>query len=230
MWLVRSDDICNNYASRLSDEPLPDPRGSGRVNNDPNQPREYTLCYREGVVRVFLRMDDRPIVLDENGLQWSAPDSPLQRARFEDIVRIRLVVGSDGDGDSIGSCIIHFKNGRMLTVLSGNNWGVFDLKKAELYRQFVQDLHRRLRAADSSRIEFVAGQTEGWRGLSQAAMIVSALFFLVLPLGLFVVTGEPRCLLLMLGGVAFVAPFFAQFKANTPRHYSPGNIPAELLP
>jgi hypothetical protein len=146
-----------------NDEPLPEPRDSGRVTNDPNQPREYTLCYREGVVRVFLRMDDRPILLAENGLQWSTPDSPMQRSTFENIVRIRLVVGSDGDGDLIGSCIIHFKNGRMLTVMSGNNWGVCDPKKAELYRQFVQDLHRRLRTEDSSRIEFVAGQTEASR-------------------------------------------------------------------
>ena len=101
----------------MSDETLPHPRAAGRVTNDPNQPREYTLCYREGVVRVFLRMDDRPIVLDENGLQWSAPNSPRQRATFEDIVRIRLVAGSDGD-DVIGSCIIHFKSGRMLTVIA----------------------------------------------------------------------------------------------------------------
>ena len=61
-------------------------------------------------------------------------------------------------------------------------------------------------------------------------MIVLALFFLVLPLGLFVVTGEPECLFIMLGGFFFASPFFRQFKANTPRNYSPRNIPAELLP
>ena len=214
----------------MSDETLPHPRASGRDTNDPNQPREYTLCSREGVVRVFWRMDDRPILLHENGLQWSAPNSPMQRATFEDIVRIRLVAGSDGDAGLIGSCIIHFQKGGMLTVMSGNNWGVYDPEKAELYRQFVHDLHRRLSAEDSSRIEFVAGQTEGSRGLSQAAIIAAALFFLVLPLGLFVVTREPKCLFLMLGGFAFVSPFFRQFKANAPRNYSPGNIPAELLP
>jgi|GEM_PF-1143721 len=229
LGLVRSDDICNNYAPRLSDDTLPHPRASGRVPNDPNQPREYTLCYREGVVRVFLRMDDQPILLDENGLQWSAPNSPMQRATFEEIVRIRLVLGSDGDSDAIGSCIIQFENGRMLTVMSGNNWGMGDPEKAELYRQFVHGLHRRL-SVDSSGIEFVAGQTEASRSLSQAALIAGALFFLVLPLGLFVVTGEPKCLFIMLGGIAFVSPFFRQFKANTPRNYSPNNIPAELLP
>lgn len=214
----------------MSDETLPHPRASGRVTNDPNQRREYTLCYREGVVRVFWRMDDRPILLHENGLQWSAPNSPMQRATFEDIVRIRLVAGSGGETGLIGTCIIYFKNRRMLTVMGGTNWGLCDPEKAELYRQFVHDLHRRLSAEDSSRIEFVAGQAESSRGLSQAAMIGLALFFLVLPLGLFVVTGEPECLFIMLGGVAFAFPLFGQFKANTPRNYSPRNIPPELLP
>lgn len=181
-------------------------------------------------MRVFLRMDDRPILLHENGLQWSAPDSPRQRATFEDIVRIRLVAVSDGETGSIGSCVIHFKAGRVLTVMGGNNWGLCDPEKAELYRQFVHDLHRRLSAADNSRIEFLAGQTEGSRAFSQAALIAAALFFLVLPLGLFFVTGEPKALFLMLGGFAFASPFFRLFKANTPRNYSPGNIPAELLP
>ncbi len=154
----------------------------------------------------------------------------MQRASFEDVVRIRLVAGSDGESELIGSCIIYFKDGRALTVMGGNNWGLCDPEKAALYRQFVHDLHRRLNAKDSSRIEFLAGQTEASRGLSQAAMIVGALFFLVLPLGLFVVTGEPKCLFIMLGGFAFVSPLFGQFKANTPRNYSPRNIPAELLP
>ena len=214
----------------MGDETLPPSRASGRIANDPDQRRQYTLCYREGGVGVFLRMADRPIFLDENGLQWSTPNSPMQRATFEDIVQIRLVAGSDGDSELIGSCIINFKNSRILTVVGGNNWGLADPEKAERYRQFVRDLHRRLSAENSSRIEFVAGQTKTARGFSQAAMIVAALFFLVLPLGLFVVTGEPECLFLMLGGFAFVSPFFGQFKANTPRHYSPRNIPAELLP
>lgn len=214
----------------MSDASLPHPHASGRVNNDPNQRLEYTLCYREGDARVFWRVDDRPILLHENGLQWSAPDSPLRRATFEDIARIRLVTGSDGDGGLIGSCIIYFKDSRILTVMGGNNWGLCNPEKAERYRQFVHDLHRRLSADQSSRIEFLAGQTETSRGFSRAAIIVAALFFLVLPLGLFVVTGEPKCLYIMLGGFAFVSPFFGQFKANAPRNYSPRNIPAELLP
>jgi len=230
LCLVRSDDICNNHASPLNHETIPHPRASGRVTDDPDQPRVFTLCHREGAGRVFLRMDDRPIFLDENGLQWSTPNSPMQRARFEDIALIRLVVASDDDGDVIGSCIIHFTNGRILTVMSGNNWGVCDPKKAEVYRQFVHGLHRRLSAENSSRIEFAAGQTEASRGFSQAAIIVAALFFLGLPVALFFVTGEPKCLLIMLGGFAFTAPFFRQFKANAPRKYSPGNIPDELLP
>ena len=118
----------------------------------------------------------------------------------------------------------------MLRVIGGNNWGLHDPEKAALYRQFVQDLHGRLSANDNSGIEFVAGQTKASHGVSQAAMIVAALFFLVFPLGLFVVTGEPKCLFLMLGGFALVSPFFGQLKTNTPRNYSPKNIPAELLP
>jgi len=214
----------------LSDDTLPHPRAPGRDTNDVTQPREYTLCYREDVVRVFWRMEDRPILVHENGLQWSAPNSPMQRATFEDIVRIRLVTVSGGEDGLIGSCIIHFKKGGMLTVMGGNNWGVCDPEKADLYRQFVDDLHRRLSAKDGSRIEFIAGQTEASRGFSQAAIIVMALFFLVLPVGLFALTGEPECLFIMLGGFAFASPFFRLFKANTPRNYSPRNIPPELLP
>lgn len=223
-------DICNNHASRLKDKTLPQPRASGRDPNEPNHPREYTLCYREDVVRVFWRMDDRLILLDENGLQWSAPNSSTKRATFEDIVRIRLVVVSGGKEGLIGSCNIYFKNGRMLTVMGGNNWGLCDPEKAELYRQFVHDLHRRLTAEDCSRIDFLAGQTEGARALSKAATILAALFFIALPVGLFVVTKKAECLFIMLGGVAFAFPVFRQFKANTPRNYSPRNIPAELLP
>ena len=197
---------------------------------DPKQRREYILCYREADLGVFLRMDDRPILLHENGLQWSAPNAPMQGATFDDIVRIRLVAGSDGESELIGSCVIYFKNSRMLTVMGGNNWGLGDPEKAELYRQFVHDLHRRLSAGDSSKIDFVVGHTKTARGVSQAAMILLVLFFLVLPLGLFVATGEPKCLFIMLGAFAFASPLFSQFKANTPRNYFPRNIPAELLP
>jgi hypothetical protein len=214
----------------MSDASLPHPCASARVTHDPAQRREYTLCYRERDVGVFWRMDDRPILLHENGLQWSAPNSPVQRATFGDIVRIRLVAASGGDAGLIGSCTIYFKNTRMLTVIGGNNWGVCDPEKAALYRRFVHDLHRRLSAEDSSRIEFVAGQTKTSRGFSQAAMILLVLCFIVLPLGLFVVTGEPKCLFIMLGAFAFASPLFRQFKANTPRYYSPKNVPAELLP
>ena len=224
------DDNCTNHPPLLSDETLSHPRAFARDSNGQNQPRAYTLCYREDEVRVFWRMDDRPILLHENGLQWSAPNSPMQRATFEDIVRIRLVVVSGGEDGSIGSCILHFKQGRILTVMGGNNWGVCEPQKAELYRRFVHDLHRRLGADDCSRIKFLAGHTEGSRGLSRAALILAALFFILLPLGLFVATGEPECLFLMLGGFAFASPFFRLFKANTPRNYSPRNIPAELLP
>ena len=69
----------------MSDGTLPPPRASGHATNDLNQPREYILCYREADLGVFWRMDDRPILLHENGLQWSAPNAPMQGAMFDDI-------------------------------------------------------------------------------------------------------------------------------------------------
>ena len=68
------------------------------------------------------------------------------------------------------------------------------------------------------------------RGLGPpTTVVIAAAFFIVTPLVLTFITGDPHALILMGTGVFLVWPFMGLVSHNTPRNYTPDALPDELI-
>jgi hypothetical protein len=206
-------------AANTSDDSAPD-AGAHR----------YELHFREGPARtIILRYREAGITLSPAGMEWYAAGE----RRFTDyttIIAIRVQTGHIPKAGYFGSCEITFRNGRNLTVTSLDKWGSPDGNRLGDYAEFIQDLHGRLSDADCRRIRFEAGATTGRHIFGTVAVVLGGLMFVVLPLGLLLLTGEAKALFIAIGGIAFIVPAFRTMKKNEPRTYDPRHLDEDLFP
>ncbi len=118
----------------------------------------------------------------------------------------------------------------MLTIAGITSLGKPSPERAGLYAAFVRDLHAHLGAGDRARIQFLAGNSAGRQKVGLVIMAVAVAFFVVMPIGLLVITGDVRALVVLVGGGLFVAPALKIFRQNAPRNYAPEDLPEDLLP
>ena len=196
----------------------------------PDLRRHYDLHFREGPAgRFILRYRDSGMTLSAAGLEWHAAGE----RRFTDyasIIAIRLQTGHIPKAGYFGACKITFRNGRDLTVTSLDSWGSPDANRLAGYAEFVQDLHGHLGEADMARIRFEAGSTPGRQAFGTVAVVLGGLMFVVLPLGLLLLTGEPQALFITLAGLAFIFPAYRTMQRNRPRDYDPRHLDEDLFP
>lgn len=190
--------------------------------------RPYNLFTFRGEPRMRLKLTDEGVVLEDDRLAWQSPEGELW-ASLSEIAEIHLQLGQVSRRN-IGACSIRFKKGPRLTVTSASTWGTPDEERARAYRDFTKDLHGRLAALPRNGVIFRAGSTELRQKFAVASLILGVLMFIFLPVGLLIVTGEPKALFLTIAGVFFLFPAFRTLQKNTPRNYSPQHVPVELLP
>jgi len=92
----------------------------------------------------------------------------------------------------------------------------------------VHDLHRRL-AATNSTASFTAGYTETRYRAAFACGILLAAMFLGIPFGVLFIHPEAQLVLLFMAGAIFLWPLWLMLRKNTPRRYTPAQLPNELL-
>lgn len=203
------------------------------VPASPDEPRvesrRYALHHRSHQRRLVWRFRDEGVVLTPTGIEWRA-DGIARSLPYAEIDSIRLETGHIPKSGYFGTCTIVGRGARTVAVNSLNSWGSADSERLDDYAEFVQDLHARLSADDRRRIRFNAGMTEGRQMFGKFAAILGAAFFLVLPLGLLVWTGEPKALFIALGGAVFILPTFRLLKKNEPRSYNPERLDDDLFP
>lgn len=196
----------------------------------PQQRRHYDLHFREGPAGGLVwRYRDAGIFLAPEGMEWRTAG----QRRYSDwstIDTIRVQTGHIPKSGYFGSCEIGFRNGRKLTVNSLDSWGSADASRLDDYAEFLQDLHAHLGEADKRRIRFVAGATAGRQVFGKVAVVLGGLMFVVLPLGLLLITGEIKALFITLGGAAFLIPAIRTMKKNEPRSYNPDHLDDDLFP
>jgi hypothetical protein len=192
--------------------------------------RHYDLHFREGPRSGLVwRYRDAGITLTPAGMEWVAAGE-RRYTDYATIATIRIQTGHIPKAGYFGSCIITFRNGRDLTVTSLDSWGSPDPERLDDYAEFLQDLHARLGEEDKRRIVFLAGVTEGRQMAGKVAVVIGGAFFVLLPLGLLLLTGEIKTLLIALAGAAFVVPAFRTLKKNEPRTYNPDSLDEDLFP
>ena len=188
----------------------------------------YPLCFRDTEGRFILRYKYEGITLHPDGMEWTAETRAVRR--YADIDAISLTTGYIARSGAIASCSIRFRDFSYLGVTSTNRFGTPDDARNETYIAFVRDLHSRLSADDRKRIRFHGGSSQGRETAGRIILVIAAAFFLVLPLGLFFVTGEWKALGLMIAGGALVWPLWNTLQKNRPRDYDPANLDQDLFP
>jgi hypothetical protein len=206
-----------------------DPAASGALP-EPPRPRRYALHVGEGAgYRLVWRLADEGVTVTDDGLEWTAHGISRSQA-FSDIASIRLETGQMPRSGEFATCTVAFRRGITLVVNTLNDWGTPDDDRIDPYRSFVEDFHARLSPEDRRRIRFLAGNPVGRYRFAVFAAVLAGAFFVVLPLGLAIVTGEGKALLITLTGAFFVYPVIRTVRRNEPRSYNPDRLDDDLFP
>lgn len=172
------------------------------------------------------RVLDQGVTLTRDRMAW-AISGQAQEARYTSVAMVRLHTGGVPDA-AIAMCEITFVDGYVLTVFNGNSGNTPDSAQADIYRAFVRDLHARLAASKAS-VQYIAGfPGRHYKGLV-VAVSAAVLLFIVLPVVLLFMTGDPKVLYLLFVGAGLAWPMIKIGKTNVPATYNPKAIPGELL-
>lgn len=185
--------------------------------------KSYDLYLRPGERRLVWNYPDHGVTLTDDAIAWVA-DGQQSQASLRDIVEVHLQVGYV-EGNAIASCRLRFANGSSLVITSSNSRGFQDAALDRLYVEFLHDLHARLAARRDAGTTFTAGFGEGRHQFGMVLLMVAGLFFIVLPVGLLLITGEWKLALAGYTGLVLVWPLYKSVQANAPRAYDPRHVP-----
>jgi hypothetical protein len=198
--------------------------------NQTEQAREFDLYLREGQSRFFWRLKNHGISVSGDGLTWEFDGYPRKR-KFAEILFVHLSSGHVARHGEFYACQIVFRDGGSLTVQSTTDMGLPDDGRAPVYGDFVRTLHEQIARSGAKDIGFRAGMSASKRNFAVAVLAVAALFFIVLPLGIFFfLEASWHVLGLLAAGAGLVWPVWKQIEANSPRDYAPDDLPHELVP
>lgn len=175
-----------------------------------------------------LRLRDRGITPEADNLRFTR-NGRTTYAPYADIVEINLAMTAMPRAADLAQMTIRFRNGARMRVLNTNAWGTADPDQTQHYYRFKADLHERLVASGAAqKIAFTSGFSANRALGVKIVLAIAAAFFIGGPIVIFLMTGEPQALLIMLGGAAFVVPFFRASQRNEPRRYDPRQPPDML--
>jgi hypothetical protein len=182
-----------------------------------------------GSPRLVWRIPTHGITVSDSGIAYAVNDS-TRTAAFTDIAAIHLRTAALGNASNVlDQCRIEFNDGGAITISNAASNGLPKDAQTKIYRDFVRDLHGRLVASGPDAIRFTAGMSSGRYKGALVTMIVAGLFFIVTPLGITIVTGDPHALIPMAMGALLIWPFMRLISNNTPRNYTPDALPDELM-
>jgi tetrahydromethanopterin S-methyltransferase subunit F len=177
--------------------------------------------------RFVMWITNHGVTVGDGDMSFSVDSKPRTIA-FADIAAIHLSSANVGQ-DVIDQCKIEFNSGDTITISNATSGGLPNKEQTQIYRSFVQDLHGRLAAAGRNTIRFTAGMSGTRYKGAMIVVVIAALFFVVTPLVLAIITGDGHALILMGTGAFFVWPFMRLLSNNTPRNYTPDRLPDELI-
>lgn len=189
---------------------------------------EYPLYFSDGDGFVW-SIATRGLTLDDRGVTFTS-ERETRTILFSEIGSIRLHTGFADKETPLGICQIRFGRWRKLTVYGGDSYLRADEAQRAAYLRFVHDLHRRIPAADRTRIAFNGGLSDTRHMIVSVASIVGALIFGVLPLVLIVLVPSWETLGVAAASFGFAYAGWKNWSRNRPRRYSPDRVPEELLP
>jgi hypothetical protein len=190
---------------------------------------EYKLFVREGFPRFYFRNTNEGVYLSPKGIGWFVDGTSYTRD-WSEIEAVNLTVAHIPKQGPMGSCIVAFRDGTRLSVLSASAWGGSDEERNVEYGRFITDFHRAIPKQERGAIRFSSGFSQARHAAMTVVFVVAALFFVVLPLGLAVYLRNLEALLVAAAGGAFVWPVYRMTEAAAPADYHPDSIPDDFYP
>jgi hypothetical protein len=190
---------------------------------------EYKLFVRQGAVRFYLKNNDEGVWLSERGIGWYIEGVSHTR-EWHDLAMVHLQVGYVPKHGSFGSCVLHFSDGYVVTIVSASKWGGVDDERNVEYGRFLADLHRAIPQAMREKIVFQSGVGKFRHVMLSITILIAGIFFVILPIGLFFYVQKLEVLFVLAAGAAFIWPMFRMLKASEPRTYDPAQVPKDLFP
>ena len=191
--------------------------------------KQYALCFRVPGRQSVWRIRDQGIALSDQHISWSLDGGEMSYS-LKDVAEVHLQTGAIGE-EVIASCRLTFADGTVLSIASCDSGGVHTSPaQAELYSDFVHELHARLARLEGASTVFTAGYGEARYRVVQVLFWIAVVFFGVAPTLAVLVSGEWGKLPLVLGGFALTWMLRKLMSANAPRSYDPRHLPEELIP
>lgn len=190
---------------------------------------EYRLFVREGMPRFYFKNDDEGIYLSPKGVGWFLAGRAYTRD-WSDIAAVNLFVAYIPKNGSTGTCVLTFRDGSKITILSASKWGHSDEERNAEYGRFLTDFHRSIPPQLRGAVVFSSGVSQARHSAMAIVFAIAALFFVGLPLGLAVYLWNVEALLIAGAGAAFVWPVYRMTEAAAPANYDPLNVPQDFFP
>jgi hypothetical protein len=188
-------------------------------------PPSYDLCICLAGRRLYWRNRNHGVTLGPDCIAWTM-DGNAGEMPYGNIVAVHL--NSAGQKVTADQCTITFADGSGLLIVNTDPGGYADAQRAPVYRDFVHDLHARLAAKGSGAIRFTAG-APAWRYRTMlVGAIAAAPLFAAAGLAGFLILHLWKGLLLLLVGEYFCWTLGRRALANTPRDYTPEQLPEQL--
>jgi hypothetical protein len=193
--------------------------------------RTHDVYFTTSARQSFMHTANRGVTLAADHIAWTF-DGKRDGAPFKNIGEICLQTAPGGHR-LVRICQITFADGFKLLVSNGNAFALPTEAQRAAYRGFMHDLHTRLAAhaavRDRPPIAFKAGFAARLYRWLMVRIVLWALVFVGAPLALFLMTGETRPFLLLLGALFVGALLWRTVHSNAPRTYDPATLPEDLV-
>lgn len=191
---------------------------------EPGITRRFDL-YLIHAAGIVLRHKDEGIEIGPNGISYMRRGTRVSQA-LANIAKVILRSATVPRQGTSYICRIEFRDGTHVDATTVNTWGTADTARKPTFRDFVATLHRALLESGAAQsIAFQTGYGAARSNILLAALIAGAAFFIVVPLAIFITTGQGKGLFLCLAGAVLVLPALRMAARNRPGTYQPENPP-----
>lgn len=193
----------------------------------------FDLAVSDGGVR--LKLAEARLTLSDEGISYTLDDRAGLRT-YTNLRSVRVQALHGGRRSPWEAMVeLLFDRGKPLLVHSSSPWGANDPARDLVFIAFVEELHRRIPAADAARIRFLRGIPEGRHNAMLGILIVFLGVFGVAGLWILVKAADGTIPVLeilfpMAALIAFGAWIWQSLEKSRPGVYSPDKLPRDLFP
>jgi hypothetical protein len=193
--------------------------------------RTHDVRFTTSARQSLMYTTNRGVTLTPDAIAWTFDGRP-DGAPFNNIGDVCVQKGPGGHR-FVRVCHITFADRFELLVTDGNELAIPTEAQRAAYRGFMRDLHARLAAhaavRDGPPIAFRAGFAPKLHRWLKIRVTLWILVFVGVPLAGFLMTGEVKPFLVLIGALFVGALYWRLVQSNAPLTYDPTKPPGELI-